>query len=264
MPSPDEWKLMIESAITASPPPLSALTDRGIIFESNSAPAVFGCSDQRDYVVKTVRDPNQHFRVLTNDRIVGTLATKMGAPVPPIALVDVPQVLADSVNAANRNPHRLPMPSGLGHASLYLTDISKQREVYRDINRPHNRARFALLAMLYGEAYVQHDRQFFYRDQDAAVLSVDHGHFFRNGPNWTVNDLKATPSGVPDPEIQSNASLTSDELKAALSDLAKLTAAVIADAVAAPPDGWRFPIAERVEMAAYLDNRRSQITTAIV
>lgn len=260
MPAADEWKNLVEMEMARAPAAISAQTYRGILFSSDSAPAVFGCSDGRDYVVKSVREP-YHFRVLTNDRVVGFLAAATGAPVPPVALVDLPQNLADAVNVTNTG--KKPMQSGLAHGSLYQPDISKSRENYRDAQRPHNRARFAMLAVLYGLAFVSGDHQFFYRDGDAAVCSVDHGHFFPSGPLWTVGTLSSAPVAAPDGSISSNCGLTPDELKAAAVPLRSLTDEAIARAVAAPPTAWNFTIDDRVAMAAYLEKRRDALLTTL-
>src|SRR4051812_13957187 len=68
-------------------------------------------------------------------------------------------------------------------------------------NLPVNRSRVAALSVLYGLAHAA-DRQVIYRiGGDPLVFSVDHGHFFPNGPNWTVADLERDADGAIDQDV---------------------------------------------------------------
>ena len=98
------------------------------------------------------------------------------------------------------------------------------------------------------------------------VFSVDHGHFFPGGPNWTIASLQgfANSSTVPDPRIVRSCNLTSTEIKEAgrvLNDLDDV--AVIERAVAAPLEEWILSIGERVAMAQYLVRRKRELIAAI-
>jgi hypothetical protein len=91
------------------------------------------------------------------------------------------------------------------------------------------------------------------------VFSVDHGHFFPGGPNWTVATLEAhaATAAVPDPAIVQSCNLTGADIRAANAALAGLEGSrVVALAVAAPLDDWGLLIEERVAMANHLTRRR--------
>jgi hypothetical protein len=56
-----------------------------------------------------------------------------------------------------------------------------------------NKYRFAAAAVMYSWLGAS-DRQFIYGKAGShKVYSVDHGHFFQNGPNWTIASLSAAP-----------------------------------------------------------------------
>jgi hypothetical protein len=64
---------------------------------------------------------------------------------------------------------------------------------------PDNRPRFAALAVLYGWIPAG-DAQLIYRQTVShLVYSVDHGHFFPGGPNWTLAGLSGFVPLSPSP-----------------------------------------------------------------
>jgi hypothetical protein len=194
--------------------------------------------------------------MIVNDHVVGRLGAALGAPVGAVALVDVP---AELVALQPEMQHMLP---GTCHGSLYLPHVS-EREGLMHWDVPQNKRRFARLAVLYGWV-VASDHQFVYENSPPnLVYSVDHGHFFPGGPNWTEAALVAAPAPDLDLTLTCSCNLAASEIAAAKAALLGIDDAVIADAVAGPPDAWGMTEDERVVLAQYLSIRREQLSAKL-
>ena len=91
---------------------------------------------------------------------------------------------------------------------------------------------------------------------------MDHGHFFAGGPAWDPSTLAAASSAEPDPGIVSAANLGPSALRPAIAALGALDDAMIATAVAAPPDSWGVSLDDRIALARYLAGRRDALTAS--
>lgn len=221
--SREQLEEMIRTALGKRPVPLRAQTYRNKKWSTASCPVLLACSDGQEYVVKG----RQTGKMIANEQIVGTLARKLGAPVPEVKLIEVPGELIAM------NPEMQHMHAGLGHGSLSLLPDCTERVWLDHARLPANRSRFALLAILYG--WVQaHDHQLVYRKTPPElVFSVDHGHFFNGGPAWTVDNLSQAGRPTPDAGIVQGCQITTEE---ALKALGSLDPQSVVEAVAAPPD----------------------------
>lgn len=248
MPTTAEWQAMLSDC--DGPYCVTAHSYRGIKFPSYSAPVVLGCDDGYDYVVKPIRSPDKQ-RAICNDQVIGHIAAKMAAPVPPIAIVNVPQALIDG------EPSLAGISAGPAHGSRYMPNVSKIKGGVGQENVPANRKRFAVLAAMYGLAQVDVDIQFFYEDGTNFVWSFDHGHFFPGGPNWTITTLE-TESSAPALElgIVQAANLTLEEQRLGLKSLNPIVVQSIAHAVNSPDESWGLTVDERIALAEHLDGRR--------
>jgi hypothetical protein len=218
-------------------------------FGTYSEPVAIRCDDGEIYVVKGP----QVRRALVADHVVGHLAPLVGAPIPPVVLVDLP---GDLVAISTRLRDAKFEPGG-GHGSWRVPDCSDRRVVEQE-HEPGNPERFASLAVLYGWAFAG-DHQLLYENQPPRlVYSVDHGHFFAGGPNWTVDTLMAAPPAEPDPWFGMQAATTLP-LRAAIARLQHVTKLDIAEAVAAPHSSWPITLDERAALAQYLALRRDQL-----
>jgi hypothetical protein len=187
--------------------------------------------------------------MLENDQVVGRIGLAIGAPVGEVALVEVPQALID------QQPQMQHIPAGSAHGCRLVRDATEQ-EALAHTDVPENRDRFAHLAVLYG-LVVASDHQFIYANATPRlVYSVDHGHFFPGGPEWTTASLAGTPVPAPDPTLVGTCTLTTEELRDPTSHLKALSEEQIGEAVSAPPDEWALSSAERVDLAIYLASRR--------
>jgi hypothetical protein len=249
--TPDRWGELITAAMANRPVPITAKTYRNKKWSSRNNPVLLVCGDGGEYVVKGAHYP----RDVINDQIVGRLARVIGAPVPEMRLIDVPAELIAA------NPDMRHIPAGLAHGSQSLyPDCTERLNLEAHLLRlPANRSRLALLAVLYGWVKAG-DHQFLYRkSRPELVYSVDHGHFFPGGPEWTLEGLQAVGRAQPDEAIMGAGSLTRDEIAAALRMLSPVRPESIAEAVAGPPEAWHFPLAFRVAAAQYLYKRQGEL-----
>jgi hypothetical protein len=217
-----------------------------------SSPFLVTADDGNRYVVKS----NVAHRQIVNDQIVARLGESLGAATGVPALVKVEQAFID-LSPEVKNVGVVP---GTWHGLSYVENYS-EREGFQHFGLPENRERFALLAILYGWALSQ-DHQIIYSNAaPPLVLSVDHGHFFPSGPDWTIASLQAmTAVAAPDSVIRNGAQVADDAINAAKVPLRNIDAVtVIARAVAMPLDEWQINIQERVAMAEYLERRRAEL-----
>lgn len=252
----DEWRDLIEAATAGREVPVRAETYAGKFDpDSDSRPRMVVADDKRTYLLKAKQpDPAKpHLpRAMTNDRIVGLLGKVIGAPVGEVTLVDLPADLTQGEPALSH------MEPGITHGSAIIPDCSNRESIkYTDV--PENRARFALLAILYGWAGAS-DHQVIYENQPPNLVhSVDHGHFFPGGPQWTEQTLSTAARARPDDTIKQGAGLSDAELHEAARRLQDVADATIAGVVAGIPDEWGLSADERVALAEYLVRRRDEL-----
>jgi hypothetical protein len=247
----DRWRESLSLAALQREIPIRAETFLRA-WPSFSRPVAVVCSDGLEYVIKGP----QIGRAVINDQVVARLGIAMNAPVGKAKLVEVPSELVDI------EPQLSHIQPGVAHGSLFTPDCSDRSWIaYTD--EPGNRLRFALLSILYGWAHAN-DHQLIYGNREPhLVLSVDHGHFFPNGPNWSETDLQNCPAAQPEHALVSGCNLTGDELSQAMSNLRSVTEEDIIQAVAAPPDEWGITIDERITMVEYFLKRQREILLSI-
>jgi len=245
-----DWDALIANYAAARPGPTQAQTYIRK-WGSASKPVLLTCDDGHAYVVKGGHAGRQ----IVNDQVVGQLGQALGAPGAPVTVVEVAAELI-AAEPELQNLNGAPMAHGIWHGSRHIAGVSEDRQGFDHMGLPDNRPRFARLALLYGWAGGS-DHQFLYgKAPPELVYSVDHGHFFAGGPDWTEASLAGAGPAVPDPTICATCALTAPELDEARQALQALDApAVIARAVAAPLDTWTLTPAERVALARYLHRR---------
>ena len=256
----EKWAVLIAQALALRGPPVRAMTYIETR-SSASTPVKVSGSDGRLYFVKGGHSRRQ----LVNDHIVGRLGKALGAPTAPVAHVEVSGELVESEQSLGRHfPDGGRFQPGVWHGSLVIDDVSNEREGFANVEALENRARFALLAVLYGWTHGS-DHQFVYNNQPPRLVhSFDHGHFFPSGPDWTIASLDASTIAAPDPRILSSCSITKDELLVAAAQLeAIVPEVVIADAVGNVLDHWNVTQEEKLAIAQYLESRRLQILSHI-
>jgi HipA-like protein len=214
-----------------------------------SGSILFRSESGGQFVAKGTR--NQ--RGLVAEHVVARLGQLLEAPVGDVALLDVPEPLRSS-------PEVAAMGLGLAHATRFIENLTNREALaYTDV--PGNRARFGRLCALYSLSGAN-DWQLFYTTGDRLVHSLDHGHFFPNGPNWTAAGLAAAPPATVDPWFAA-AALTNVELADARARLATITDDDIAEILNGPPPEWTFTADDRVALGNYLRSRRDHLLTLL-
>ena len=250
MPTRTQWRDLVSAMVPNRPAPVSAATYLEKI-GSASAPVKAICADNNVYLIKG----RQNGRMIVNEQVVGVLGEKLNAPVAAVRFVDVPQALIDA------QPEMSHMPAGVSHGSLWEDDCTdRQGIVYTDVDE--NKPRFASLAVLYSLVGAN-DHQWIYRKvAPNLVYSVDHGHFFNGGPNWTSASLAAAPPPALDGNFAS-CGLAPADYDAARQGLRDLTHEDIADACARPWHDWLITDDERIDLAEFFDARRTDLLALI-
>jgi hypothetical protein len=207
-----------------------------------SGSVVFQCESGAKFVAKGTRNRNG----LIAEHVVGRLGQLLEAPVGDLAIIDIPATLRTVAVVTN-------MGAGLAHGTRFMENLTDKAAI-SDINVPGNPARFAKLCVLYSFAGAG-DHQLFYTTSDRLVHSLDHGHFFPAGPNWSAASLAAAPPPAVDPWFAA-ANITNVELSAARDALAAITDQEIAAILAGPPPDWNFLQADLDALNTYLRTRR--------
>jgi hypothetical protein len=190
-----------------------------------------------------------------NDQVVAALACSMGAPVPMPALVEVPPEL---IAAQPELQHLAP---GVSHGLTWVPGCTERQGLAN--TNPENNERFARLAALYGWIHAG-DHQFIYTNASPHLVhSVDHGHFFPDGPEWTITSLQSAGPADLDPTIHASLSWDDAQRSAVRKGMASMSDEVIANAVSRPPDEWGLSSSERLELASYLSRRRDEVVARI-
>jgi hypothetical protein len=242
----DSLENEITDVISRRPTPIKAHTFIKRWENSFSRPLWLRCDDGNVYVVKG----QNAGRSIFNDHVVGILANKMGAPVPKIVQVDIPQELVES------EPQMQDVPAGIAHGSL-LIDNATDRLWLEHTDKDYNQTRFALLCVLYGWLCAN-DNQLIYSNQDPfLVYSVDHGHFFPNGPDWRVSHLINTNDVKPNSEILTACKFSSNILNDSIQAMKRVSTKGISEAVGLPPDEWGVSFSERIALARFIEERQA-------
>ena len=245
----EHWKQKLNDALSQPEIPIMATTFRKG-WRTKAEPVLLKCQDGREYVVKG----QQAGRQIVNDNITARLGFAIGAPVGEPKIVEVS---AELIAIEPRLSHIRP---GTAHATLFIPDCFDSWELIAT-SEPENRSRFALLAVLYGWVYANDIQFIFQKNPPRLVYSVDHGHLFPGGPDWTKLDLMQAPQAELNPDLYNNCNFTPDEISSALRALQSVSEETIIQAVAAPPNEWGLTLDERVTLVEYLTRQQQQLLT---
>lgn len=242
MAAPADWTDLFTAGTSVRPQPILAETYLRS-WSSASHPVLLECSNGHAYVVKGM----QAGRMIVNDQIVAALGQLLHAPVPTPELINVP---AELVAAQAEMGH---VTAGVAHGSRFVPNCADREDLKHA--GPENNARFARLAVMYGWMQAG-DNQFIYDNAvPPTVHSVDHGHFFPGGPEWTEASLQAAGPAQLEPALDASVTWTDELLTEIGESLHRITNQTIANAVCRPPDEWGMTPSERTALATYLSDR---------
>jgi hypothetical protein len=182
------------------------------------------------------------------------LGQLLEAPVGDVTLLNVPDALRADAQVAD-------MGLGPAHAIKWIENITDKGGLSH-FDVAENRGRFASLCALYSLAGAGDHQLFYSTSEPRLVYSLDHGHFFPNGPNWTADRLTAAAPATIDPWFAA-ANLTNIELVQIRDRLAAISDTDIAEILAGPPPEWPFAQVERDALDKYLRTRRDTLLTLI-
>lgn len=253
--SPD-WPKLIHDALAATTRTAPTAHTVLKVLPSYSRPAIVAADDGREYAIK-----GPHLmRATVNEQIVGRLGQVIGAPVPEISFVSLPEPLAADLRGKALAPgdSLARVTQGLFHGLEFIPDCS-DRVWIQSVDEPANLPRFAALAVMYGW-FPAGDQQLIYANtKPHLVYSVDHGHFFAGGPDWTVGSLGTASSAGCHPDLWAIAQLDDVTRTDALNRLLACTPEEVARCVAAPPLDCHINVAERIAVAEYLWKRKEDL-----
>jgi hypothetical protein len=246
------WDRLVTAAMTLaaldeSPHYVQAFTPIRQLRGLNKS-VVVDCDDGRRYVLKG----RQVMRPLIADQVVGRLGAVIAAPVPHVALVQVPSTLLTPGSFLEH------FQAGIAHGSEFIPGCIDSYHI-RHRTEPGNPERFAALAVLYGWTDPE-DRQYLYaKEAPHLVFSVDHGAFFTGSSDWDVGSLRTSMSADVDQLVSIPADLSRSVIQSAVDRLNAATNEVIAEVVTDIPADWGITLDERVVLAQYLGNRRDAL-----
>jgi hypothetical protein len=215
---------------------------------SYSHPVLLLCDDNQEYVVKG----SQVGRAIFNDHVIAWLGKALGAPIGIPRIIDVPAGLIAL------EPKMAHMTAGLAHGTHWEPGCTDASPVQHE-QLPENRIRFAALAVLYGWVLAGNEQFIYKTTAPQLVVSVDHGHFFPNGPDWTTASLAGEPPPQLNQLIAGACNFTQAELAPVVARLRTIGDAHIAAIVGRPPAAWNVPRDERIALAEYLATRRDHL-----
>ena len=121
-----------------------------------------------------------------------------------------------------------------------------------------NIERYAAIVVLYNWIPSNDNQLIFRLSPPELVYSVDHGHFFFGGPNWTTASLDQSGSVYwTTPRAQFPISISDVEI--AIKRLNAVSPKDIALAIAKIPAEWGMTVEENVKLATYLERHRIQL-----
>jgi hypothetical protein len=247
----NEWLSLLETFVAQREKPIRAITFRKAL-RTKAEPVLVKCEDGREYFVKG----QQAGRQIVNDQIVARIGQALGAPVGEPSIIDISRELIEV------NPNLSHISPGTAHGTVFIPDCRDEWSLIAT-SEPSNRSRLILLALLYGWIF-SNDQQFlFNKNPPRLIHSVDHGHFFPGGPDWSIEDLQKAPKASLDPYF-ADCNFTPTELAEAKVALVSVTNETIVRAVSIPPEAWRLTIEERLALIGYLTRRKQELLEGIL
>jgi hypothetical protein len=253
----DQIKRDLRAAAAHRPAVILAHTFMGNQTNNSSAnPVQLQCEDGNTYFVKS----RHAGRSIFNDQAIAHLGRRLNAPVGTPAIIMIPEELQQN------EPQLHSCLPGLAHGCLLIRDVT-DRLWLEHIDESYNRPRFASLAILYGWVHAR-DRQLIYSNHDPYLVhSVDHGHFFPGGPNWTAgsltDNLAAVATVEPYADLKQGCGLSDVEIKSTSQELRRIGISGIIDVVAIPPDEWGVTEDERAALVEFLATRREKMLSGL-
>ena len=241
-----DWEKSLQPWIDRSHESIQAISFlRG--WRTKASPVLLQCADGERYVVKG----RQSGRQIINDQVVARLGCLLNAP------VGIPHLVEISAELIEVNSNLAGFSPGLAHGTLWIPDCVDDYELL-GTGEAENRSRYALLAILYSWV-MDNDRQFLFKKSPPRIVySVDHGHFFAGGPDWTIELLRENL----EPKIVDgfeNCFFKSVDFRLMWTALEKIDKDNIFSVVGSLPGEWGITMDERKVLVEYLLVRQQRL-----
>lgn len=221
-------------AAAERPAPIRAVVFRGKLPEGGWQPIVLEGADSLEYAVKTLgikHDTLSAGRTLFNEYVAASLGILLGVAIPSVALIDVP---AELITRDDLGP-RL---SGLAYGCRYFPQSTRCAQP----------ASTRVALFIQWTAWSPSEPQFI-RAPSGVVYAIDFGNYL-GGPD--------DERRVPTPPID-RLNTADPEAATSIAALRSITPEQIVAILAAPPESWDIPLAERIQIAEWLYERQQQL-----
>jgi hypothetical protein len=217
-----------------------------------SKPFLIVASDERQYWCKAPNNP-QGAMVPVNEQVVGRLGTLVGIAVCEPALIGIPEDLAGTEICPG-----YVLEECVAHGSLAVEGALEVRTQLAHRSDDDNACRQAGLMVLHDWLWGEDDQWLRAAASQNKYFSHDHGHYFPNGPDWTVEGLEAAKDQAhPSPSAVDG--LDGAELERLADQLAALTKEEIAANVEVLPDAWPTGPTEIAAVVDFAVHRAAQV-----
>jgi hypothetical protein len=164
--------------------PIASETVARILQNSDSGAAAFRATAKsgKEYWIKMPHNP-QGAQSTVTDRIISVAGRILGAPVRPVALIEIPPNIASWEYA--RGSYVYP---SVGHASEHLPNSIRESQLLH-VESDDNRTRHAFLMGLWDWCMGTDEQWLYSPDEDMAVWSFDHGLWLTGETGWNTTIL---------------------------------------------------------------------------
>ena len=248
---PEDWRGLL--AGRPRPDAEASIFAIADVADSGSRPFLGLSTDGRQFWVKY--QGNLHgVDALVSERVVASLAAKIGAPMRKSVLVDVPEPLVGDPRLVGSG-----IRAGVAHGSPLLDDCT-EKEVLDSVAKDHNRFRQPRFIALW-ELFLGADGQWLYdHANDHQVWSFDHGFWTNGGEPSAMSgsdyqNLVHTWSDWPG----SVRGMDSGTFLETAAQLEALSVFDLIDVVSGVPVAWRIPDENLECLAWWLHARKPHI-----
>lgn len=138
--------------------------------------------DDQRYWIKVLNNP-QHYRVCTNEQIVGRAAALIGSLAPRVNTIQITDDLAGWKFRDDRE-----LLSGVAHASSAI-ESATETHVLENRDKDDNGRHHAEVIALYDWCWGSDPQWLTAQAEDQRCYSHDHGHYLPGGPNWNPDEV---------------------------------------------------------------------------
>lgn len=225
------------------------------VASTGSRPFLCRASDGKNYWCKQLN--NAHGReAVINEIVASAIGDRIGAPVRPWAILDVPSDFAGTSVGEGRDRYRLDALPVFGSVDLHEADIEYNAFA---IDRDGNYDRFPRLAALWLLCNAEDIQLLYDYTEDMKVWSVDHGLWFGSQElPWQFGDVTELAGRTILPEMRTPIAETHWER--AITGVDALSIDILDDIKDVIPDEWNVKGSDLNQLVHYAISRKHYAT----